>query len=279
VCFPPNHPGAGKSLAAWGNRAIVKRIAPIHVIVFLLLAACGALCQNERPSVDLLEAGNSNSPEVQRQEKGAWKSFPDAPSALLPTQGDRFQAFLVEARSPLTRAAVGINAVLMRETDLGHVTPGLQPSFSSSYKRAPTGRGSSTFFGRYLYPSLLKQNLHYHPSTSSGFVGRASFAASRIFITRDDSGKGRLNSSYFLGALTSVAIHTAYRPYWARSTSATFNNFGSTIGSDAGINLFHEFGPGIRQLVKGHLPKAGSEIGGRITHDQKPRGVVSSAAR
>src|SRR5712692_1802688 len=50
-----------------------------------------------------------------------------------------------------------------------------------------------------------------------------------------------------LGALTSVAIATAYRPYWARSTSATFRTFGSTIGSDAGINLFHEFGPGIRQ--------------------------------
>ena len=114
----------------------------------------------------------------------------------------------------------------------------------------------------------------YHPSTSSGFVGRASYAASRIFVTNDDSGKRRLNSSYFLGALTSVAIHTAYRPYWARSTSAIFNNFGSTIGSDAGINLFHEFGPAIRQLVRGHPSQTGSGIGERITHHQKPRGVV-----
>lgn len=76
--------------------------------------------------------------------------------------------------------------------------------------------------------------------------------------------------------LTSVAIHNAYRPYWARSTSATFTNFGSTIGSDAGMNVFHEFGPGIRQMVKGHAPKFVSRIEERITNDQTLRKVVSA---
>jgi hypothetical protein len=126
---------------------------------------------------------------------------------------------------------------------------------------------------------LLKQNLRYHPSTSRSFMGRATYAASRIFITRDDSGKRRLNTSYFLGVLSSVAMHTAYRPYWARSTAAPFNDFGSTIGNDAGINLFHEFAPGIRQMVKGHTPNFVSRIEDRITHDQTPREVVSRPAR
>jgi hypothetical protein len=110
-------------------------------------------------------------------------------------------------------------------------------------------------------------------------MGRATYAASRIFITRDDSGKGRLNTSYFLGVLTSVASAAAYRPYWERSTSATFNNFGSTIGSDAGINVFHEFEPGIRQMVKGLTPTFVSRIEERITHHQTPSVVVSIPAR
>jgi hypothetical protein len=122
---------------------------------------------------------------------------------------------------------------------------------------------------------LLKQNLRYLPSTSSNFMNRATYAASRIFITRDDSGKGRLNTSYFLGVLTSVASAAANRPYWARSSSETFNNFGSTIGSDAGMNVFHEFGPGIRQMVKGLTPKFLSRIEERITHDQTARNIVS----
>jgi len=29
-------------------------------------------------------------------------------------------------------------------------------------------------------------------------------------------------------------------------------DFGSTIGNDAALNLFHELEPGIRQMVKGH---------------------------
>ncbi|MFZ0860125.1 MAG: hypothetical protein WCA27_06235 [Candidatus Sulfotelmatobacter sp.] len=103
--------------------------------------------------------------------------------------------------------------------------------------------------------------------------------ASRIFITRDDSGIRRLNTSYFLGVLSSVAAHNASRPYWMRSNAAPFNDFGSTIGNDARINLFHEFGPGIRQMVKGHAPRFVLRIEERISPDQHPRQVVFSSAR
>ena len=253
---------------------MVKRTAPIRVISFMLLAVCGALCQ-KRPSVDLLQElqfDGSNSPEAQRQEMRAWESLPDAPSSVQPpTQAERFRPFVNEASSPVTLAAVGASAGVMRETELGHITPGLQPSLTAHYQAAFIQKESSNFVDKDPYPSLLKQNLRYLPSTSDSFMGRATYAASRIFITRDDSGKGRLNTRYFLGVLTSVASATAYRPYWARSSSETFNNFGSTIGSDAGLNVLHEFGPGIRQMVKGFTPKFVSRIEERITHSQTPR--------
>ena len=182
-------------------------------------------------------------------------------------------------RSPLALDAVGINAGVMHGTELRHVTSGPQPSYTAPHNAVVAQEEFHTFFGKYLYPSSLKQNQRYHPSSGGGFMGRATYAASRIFIVRDDSGKGRLNTSYLLGALTSVAVSTAYRPYWARSSSATFNNYGSTIGSDAGMNLFHEFEPGIRQMVMGHTPKFASRIGERITNHQTPREVVSTPAR
>jgi hypothetical protein len=244
-----------------------KRSAPIWVMCFCLLAACEALCQSERPSPDLLQGDGSNSTEAQRPEMRTWKSLPDAPSAQPPTHGEQFQTFVNEARSPLTVGSVVVNAGLMREKKLGQVSPGLQPGLTASLRAPFPQKDSRNFVSKYLYPSLLKQNLHYHPSTSSSFMGRLTYAASRIFITRDDFGKRRLNTSYFLGVLTSVAIHTAYRPYWARSASATFNNFGSTIGSDAGMNVFHEFEPAMRQMVKGHAPHFVSRIEEGITHD------------
>ena len=249
---------------------MVKRIVPIRVISFVLLAACGALCQSKGPPADSLlglQFDGSNSPELQRREMRTWSSLPDAPSVLL------------RKPSLLTLGAVGINARVMRENELGQVTPRLQPSVTEPYKAVLIPGESSTFFDKYLYPSLRKQELRYYPSTSGSFMGRATDAASRILITRDDWGKRRLNTSYFLGVLTSVAIHTAYRPYWARSTSATFNNLGSTIGSGAGINLFREFGPGIRQMVKGHAPTLESRVEERSANDQTPKKAVSAPAR
>ena len=125
---------------------MAKRIAPIRVILFLLFAACGALCQSERPSADLLQRDGSTSPEVQRQEMRGWRSLPDAPSTVQPpTQAGKFQTL---ASSRLTLCAVGMNAGVMCERKLGYVTPGLQPSFTASYshKALLTPKQSSSFF-------------------------------------------------------------------------------------------------------------------------------------
>jgi len=260
---------------------MVGQIAPIRVISFLLLAASGALCQSQLPSPDLLqglEFGGSNSSEVQRQEMLTWRSLPDAPSVQGPTRAEKFHAFVEDARSPLTLGAVAINVRIMREVE-EHLAPGTQPSFTALYRAAVLQKESSVFFGKYLYPMLLRQDPRYHASTSDSLMGRTTYAASRVLITRNDSGKRTLNTSYLLGVLTSATVATAYRPYWARSASTTLKDLGSTIGSDAGINVFHEFWPGIRQVLKRHSPKFVSRIEDRVANDQIPREVVFTPAR
>jgi hypothetical protein len=260
---------------------MVGRIALIRVTSFVLLAAGGALCQSERPSADLrpgLELDGSNSPEVQRQELLTWGSLPDAPSVQRPTGADKFHAFVEEARSPLTLGAIAINVRTMREEE-EHLAPGMHSSFTALYRAAVLQKESNAFFGKYLYPMLLRQDPRYHPSTSNSIMGRTTYAASRVLITRNDSGKRTLNTSYLLGVLTSAAVATAYRPYWARSASTTFKDLGSTIGSDAGINVFHEFWPGIRQVLERHSPKFVSRIEKRITRNQIPVEVVSTPAK
>jgi hypothetical protein len=256
-----------------------KRTAPIRVISLILLAACAAVCQ-QRPAPDLRQTDGSNSPAAQPQEKRTWGSLPDAPSSVQPpTQAEGFRPFVNEARSPLTLRPFGANALVTRETELEQVTSGSQLRFTAPSKAAFTQDEFSNSVSNYKHPSLLKQAPGYYPSTSDSLVGRATYAASRIFITRDESGKGRLNTSYFLGMLTSIASATAYRPYWARSTSSTFGNVGSTIGGDAGSNLYREFGPGIRQMVKGLTPKFVSRIETRVTQDQTSRDVVSTPSK
>ena len=246
----------------------MMRTGQIQVMSFVLLSACAGLCQGENHSgnrIQGLRFNGSNAFQAQREEISSLRSLPDAPSVQRGPQAGKLQMFLNEARSPLTLGAVGVNTAIMRTTGSEDITPRGLPGLTTLYKDALIQKESSAFFGRYLYASLLKQDPRYYPSTSGSFFGRATYAVSRILITRRDAGDRTLNTSYFLGVLTSAAIATAYRPYWARSASSTFRTLGSTIGSDAGINLFLEFRPEIRQMVKGHTPKFVSRIKESIT--------------
>ena len=258
----------------------MRRLRTPSVAFFLLSVACGAFCQRQLSSCDLLQElayGGARSNEVPLHELRTWKSLPDAPSAQPPTQAEKFRAFIDEARSPLTFGAAGVDAAIVRGAEVGSLSFGRQASLTDLYKGALIQKESSAFFSKYLYPALLKQDPRYHRSNSQSFWGRVMYAASRTVITRNDSGKATLNTSYFLGVLTSVAISTAYRPYWRRSTSETFTTFGSTIGSDAGINVLHEFEPRIREIVKEHAPKFVSRIEERISNDQTLSDIATTS--
>jgi hypothetical protein len=170
------------------DRATVKRIRATRVMFFLLLATCGALCQSQGPSADLgLEYVGPDSHEVHRQELRTWKSLPDAPSAQPPTQAEKFRTFVDEARSPLTFGAAGVNAGIMRETELGRLSSGGQASLMSLYQGALIQKESGAFFSKYLYPALLKQDPRYHPSNSGSFLGRVTYAASRNSASRNST--------------------------------------------------------------------------------------------
>jgi hypothetical protein len=196
----------------------------IRVIVFLALAACGAACQ-------------------ERQETRS--SVPDAPSAVF-------------ERAKLGSVSRGYQPILTSQgAGVGGMASGGGHASSLLFDAMGAGGRQQThasdFFTKHLYAA--HRNVSYRPLAEGSLMGRATFAASRTFITRDPSGKGKVNTSYFLGVLSSALVHTAYRPYWKRSVGAPFSDFGSTVGNDAGMNLWHEFRPGIEQMMKSHTPR------------------------
>ncbi|MGB8986509.1 MAG: hypothetical protein WCC37_07900 [Candidatus Sulfotelmatobacter sp.] len=164
--------------------------------------------------------------------------------------------FFEEARSALKFGAMGGRVTVMR-----------QGGFAAPEKAASNQRESNNVLKQYLNSSvLLNQQSSYRSSSSNSLMGRATYAGSRIFVRRDEFGKTRLNTLYLLRTLGSMAAATASRPSWRRSLGEPFGDFGSTVGNDAGINLWHEFRPGIEQLMKSHTPKFVSRIKDRIDH-------------
>jgi len=218
---------------------MMKRIALVRVVCFCLLAACGAVCQ---------------------------RALPDAPSARDVRPANPFQGIGDEGRLPLTVGAVS-TVLVAAGTHPVPETPGMQPSASRFFQPVPTQATQNEpvplIFKR-LYPSLLNPNLRYRPSVSDSLMGRAKDAASSIFVTRSEDGKHRFNTSYFLRVATSIAAQNASRTYRPRSRVTPLGDFGSTVGNDAGMNLWHEFGPAVRQMVTGHLPTFVSRIEQRI---------------
>ncbi len=201
---------------------------------------------------------------VQRQQS----DLPDAPSQIVRTEAHKFQSFGDETRLPLPVGEIRMNANMVGEAHPGIVFPETA-SATIVYKAVPD-KGADAFFSKYLDASH-KRNSRYQPSSSDTVMERATDAASRIFVTRDASGKRTLNTRYFVRVLTSVAADSASHRNRERSGTAPLSHFGSTVGNDAGMNLLHEFGPGIRQKVTGRLPEFVSRIGQRISRPQNSR--------
>jgi hypothetical protein len=205
----------------------MKRIVP--VASFVLLAGCAAVCQ------------------------GAGRSLPDAPSARVPTVTEKFNEFAEEAGSPRSLLAIQVVPEMSQ-----------QGNFNLSDRTAFRQKDPNAIFRKYLSPSSLKQSRN-HSASDASLMSRATYAAARTVVTRNESGKGRLNTSYLLRTLSSVAKDAASTPYWRRHLAAPFSDFGSTVGNDTGMNLWHEFAPNIEHLAKTHTPAFVSRMEERIS--------------
>lgn len=258
-----------------------------RVAVFVVFAGLGgaseAVCQSQRPSDSLVRATQSGIPNTGRAHRDARPELPDAPSAAVT---NRFDACSDSFCGPqLTLKSPGRNGGVTGERPLdpvlGAVPPTFKQNLTMAYKTSAAPKQSSDFLSKLLTPSQSGQNPRYRASLRDNLMARATDAASSILVTRDESGKRRLNTSYLVGVMTIVAAHTASRPYWARpgSASAPIGDFGSTVGNDAGMNLLHEFGPGLREAVTGHLPSFVFKIEQRVSGERNPRSATLNPAR
>ncbi|MGB7599060.1 MAG: hypothetical protein WBM24_02045 [Candidatus Sulfotelmatobacter sp.] len=206
---------------------MVRHIAAIGMVSFLFLAVGVMLAQSPA------------------------QPLPDDPSVGIHAQ--RVTAF--ERTRPLDMGA------------RGDYTPNAgKGEFEAYQKQVFSAKDPNTVLAKYLRPPSSNQKPVCPPVDTENLMGRAVHAASRTFVTRDESGKGRINSSYFLRTLTAVVADTASRPYWRRSVGEPFSDFGSSVGNSAGMNVLHEFEPGLQQALKSHTPRFVSRLEQRIGH-------------
>ncbi|HWF39292.1 MAG TPA: hypothetical protein VG322_12270 [Candidatus Acidoferrales bacterium] len=86
-----------------------------------------------------------------------------------------------------------------------------------------------TYMTTAVFPSLLHEDPRYYQMGRGTFSHRALYAASRLFVTRTDSGERRFNYSESIGNAAAAAISNAYHPAEDRTAGRNSDTFAFLI--------------------------------------------------
>ena len=184
--------------------------------------------------------------------------LPDAPSVEtyrpLSTHC-KFELFLHQTFARSTFAAAAFDAtwdqMFGQWPEYGGGMRGWGQRLGASYADMESRR----FIQGYVLSAALHQDPRYFYSGNRKLIPRAWYAATRVFVTKGDNGKGEFNTSEVLGALFSSSLQNAYYPERYRSFGDTMARFVGAFGSDATSNLLREFTPDIKRLLHKHAPR------------------------
>jgi len=170
------------------------------------------------------------------------------------SSGQKFK-LAVQYLNPYTFVFVaveaGINQASNSPQEYGRGMEGYGKRFGAGFADGLT----DGIFVTGVYPSVLRQDPRYYRLGDGHFSHRAGYAASRILVTRQDSGRKAFNLSEILGGFTSSAIAITYYPASQRDFSDVAERAGVQFGFDAGFNLLKEFYPDIERKLFGRKRK------------------------
>lgn len=102
-----------------------------------------------------------------------------------------------------------------------------------------------------VLPSALHQDPRFYELGKGGFWHRTTYAVSRLFITRSDSGHAEFNFSEVVGSALAAGISTfSYHPRGERNIGNAATVWGSEIGYDGLTIEIKEFWPDIRRAFR-----------------------------
>ncbi len=124
------------------------------------------------------------------------------------------------------------------------------------YAKRYAGAFADNAVGNYLteaaFPVMLHQDPRYfRMGNQFGFWKRVGYSASRVLVTRGDSGARQFNFSEVVGNGAAASVAAFYYPPSGRHPEEVCEKWALNVGSDAGFNILKEFWPDMRQKFFG----------------------------
>jgi hypothetical protein len=214
-----------------------------------------ALPQNPDPAPP--QSANTPPKQVQEEDKTSKILFALVPNNKSVEPGEHPGPMSPSEKFKLTRDYFSPFTLVLVALDAGFdqaidAKPGYGQGWDGYGKRygADFANGlTHTLFVTGVFPSLLHQDSRYYRKGEGSFGSRAVYSATRVLITRQDSGASAFNYSEILGSATSAGIADAYYPEVDRTVSGFFIRAGWQIAVESGLNLLREFRPDITKKV------------------------------
>jgi hypothetical protein len=112
-----------------------------------------------------------------------------------------------------------------------------------------TDEAVGNYFTEALVPLATHEDPRYYTLGHGGFWHRTGYSLSRLFVTRNDTGRNTFNTSEIVGNLGGAAVSDLYYPRPERTWGKTGEKWALQIGIDGFFDVAKEFWPDIDQRV------------------------------
>jgi hypothetical protein len=172
------------------------------------------------------------------------------PPAFAPmTSGERFRNYLrgISDLQSVIRAAASAGIAQARDTpkEWGGGGEGYGKRVGNAYAEHAI---RSTL--QYGISATLHEDNRYFVSGQTGFLRRTKYAIRNTLLARHDNGNQSFSFSRVSSAAGASFISREWQPRSATTAGDGAVNFGVTMSSDVGFNIFHEFWPDLRRRFR-----------------------------
>lgn len=165
------------------------------------------------------------------------------------------QKFTLVARDtfdPVMFAFIGLQAGVNQASNINPTFGQGLKGYTKRYGLAFADNAIGNFMTSAAFPALLHQEPRFYQMGKGGFLHRAEYAATRVLVTRSDSGTTQFNFSEILGNAVTAGISNAYHP-GPRTLRSNVNIWATQIAWDAVSYEMKEFWPDVhRSLIRHH---------------------------
>jgi hypothetical protein len=161
------------------------------------------------------------------------------------------QKFSIASKDSFDYPLLGLAAFIAAYGQLDNENPSFGQGWAGYGKRVGTSYADQVIgnmLSEAIFPTFLHEDPRYFRRGYGSVRSRIFYAATRVFVTRTDSGGTRFNFSEVLGNATGTAISNAYYPD-NRTAADNVEKLGMQIGIDAISQVLKEFWPDIKHKL------------------------------